>query len=74
LGAFVRVSKSPLQHKHDESRSLAASSSFASGSRNGIEIEEEDDIDGWIRDSEMGRLLQRKGLAYNCWEVVVVGG
>jgi hypothetical protein len=74
LGAFVRVSKSPLQHKHDESRSLAASSSFASGSRNGIENEEEDDIDGWIRDSEMGRLLQRKGLAYSCWEVVVVGG
>ena len=56
LGIFWRVSKSPLQHRHNESRSSA----FKSGSKNGIENEAEDDMDGDLTDSGMGRLLRRK--------------
>ncbi len=51
LGVFWRVSNSPLQHRHDKLRSLAASLSLASGSKNGMQNEAEEDIDGEYGDN-----------------------
>ena len=51
LGDFFSKSNESLQHRHNKSRSLAASPSFASGSRKGIENEAEEDIDGELGDS-----------------------